>query len=140
MKLPALALPNRENLNDTIVVLSDCTKMSATDFFRIIGGVQGIRLMVSSENLASGQPQVTSQKFENEEIYCISFESGKDRSGRVTSAALLVRKKDIPNLNSLEFGRCLNLAGLTFDHPISDVENLIQSYDLRRMLSLKKKS
>ena len=98
MKFPIIVLPNLEHRSDIQMLDADDKALSATEFSGNIGGLKSLRLMVGDANIQNGVPGVTKQVTNFGELFCIAFPSGRDRSNRIASGAVILREEDLESL------------------------------------------
>jgi hypothetical protein len=101
---PAIAVPNVSNQDDVDIWLSDGTSVTATRFFQAVGGVRGVRLMVRDASRNYQAPESSEQTDrQGQTLLSFAFACGKDTSGRVTSAAVILREDDVGALHDERF-------------------------------------
>ena len=93
-QLPAYILPNLENGSDTTVVLRYGEIMTASAVVEGLGGLGKLRFMAAAkDSFHPDWPQVTWSCLNCGVVLSLAFPAGKDRHGRVVSAAIVVHLK-----------------------------------------------
>lgn len=99
MKFPIFVLPNLENRADVHMLDSDGSSLTATEFSRNIGGIRGLRFMLSERSIQLQTPQITKQDTSTGEVlFCFAYPSGSDSNNRITTGAIVFRETDIDKI------------------------------------------
>ena len=94
--LPAVVLPNIDNQQDAIVVLSNGVELSLSEFLRSLSSVQHLRFMIQGSDPRKAQnPRITWQSQpDNRRIIAAAFAVDTDSHNRVVSASVIYNIDD----------------------------------------------